>query len=180
MRGEARRWRNAVATSAILLLSTGCASSSDAGGTGGEVDPADGNWYTLAVDFTNTWGDVVRWDGGTDLTGTNWEVSCSKGGSYAVIASGDSTVANEPYVGIRVGYDGTIEQLQIKSDAVNFDDYLWYLEGEAVGNASEADPGQVVFEGTRVIVSGQAFQYLDYNYETPINFEVRLTCDSWD
>lgn len=174
------RWRGLVAAGGLLLLTTGCATTSDTGSTSTDVDPADGNWYGLAVDFTTAWGDIVRWDGGPDLTGTSWTVSCSKGGSFAVIATGDSAVSNEPYVGVRVGYDGTIEQLQIKSDATEFENYLWYLEGEAVGNASEADPGQVVFEGTRAIVSGQAFEYLDYNYETPINFEVRLTCDSWN
>lgn len=163
------------AVSAVMLLTAGCAPQSSAKA---DIDPADGNWYQVGVDFTSAWGEVVAWDGGPDLSGMDWDVDCQPNEYYAVYAYGNVNSAEEPYIAIRIDTDGTVQQLQATPSSTSYDNFLWYSSTEKSNMPSNVDPGKVVFEGNGVRVSGQAFQYSDFDYATPLNYEIRLTCDS--
>jgi hypothetical protein len=150
MRGKLGTWMGTVAAaSAVVLLMAGCAPQSSAKA---DIDPADGNWYQVGVDFTSEY--------------------------YAVYAYGNTNTGEDPYIAIRIDRDGAVEQLQATGSTDSYDNFLWYSVSEKSRMPTQIDPGQVVFQGNSVRVSGQAFQYSDFDYATPISYEIRLTCDS--
>lgn len=176
MRGKFSTWMGTVAAaSAVMLLTAGCAPQSSAKA---DIDPADGNWYQVGVDFTSAWGEIVTWDGGPDLSGVDWDVDCQPNEYYAVYAYGNTNTGEDPYIAIRIDRDGAVEQLQATGSTDSYDNFLWYSVSEKSRMPTQIDPGQVVFQGNSVRVSGQAFQYSDFDYATPLNYEIRLTCDS--
>ncbi|UQN15531.1 hypothetical protein [Gulosibacter sp. ACHW.36C] len=178
MRGKLGKGIGTVAAASAVMLSTaGCSPQSSAKA---DIDPTDGNWYEVGIDFTSAWGEVVTWDGGPDLSGVDWDVDCQPNEYYAVFAYGSTNSAADPYISIRIDDDGAVEQLQAAGSSDSYDNFLWYSSAETSRMPTKVDPGKVVFEGDRVVVKGQAFQYSDFEYATPINFEVRLTCDSWN
>lgn len=118
----------------------------------------------------------MQWDGGPDFSGIEWEVECWPLYSHAVAASGDGTASLDPSLSIVASGDGTVEGLRIRANESEYDDYLWYTDYEA--EAAGLNSGTMSFEGNRVTVSGQAVLFMDSNYETPLDYEIRLTCDT--
>lgn len=121
----------------------------------------------------------MRWDGGPDFSGIEWEVECWPSYSNSVAASGDGTASLDPSLSIVAGDDGTIEDLRIRANESEYEDYLYYKDDEAEAAATEGiEPGTISFQGNRVTVSGQAVLFMDSNYEHPLNYKIRLTCDT--
>lgn len=168
-----RLWATAAVAVGALLLTSGCAAQST---SNADVDPADGNWFQLGADFNSAWGELVQWEGGPDFSDIEWEVECSPAGSSYVTAVGDGTASLDPTLSIVASGDGTVEGLRIRANESEYDDYLWYTDYEA--EAAAVSPGKISFKGNRVTVSGQAVLFMDVNYETPLNYEIRLTCDT--
>lgn len=172
-----RIWTSAVVAASALLALSACAPSSS---PKADIDPADGNWYKLGVDFSSAWGDVVQWEGGPDFTDADWEVECSETDTFAVFAIGSGMSGKQnPIITVQTaGSSGEVDSLEIEGPNGDFDEYLWYASFEGDYLDHDADPGTVVFEGNRVTVTGQAFLYSDYGYETPLNYKIHLTCDT--
>lgn len=172
-----RLWTSAVVAAGALLALSACAPSAS---PTADIDPADGNWYRLGVDFSSAWGDVVEWEGGPDFTDADWEVECSETDAYAVFAIGSGMSGKQnPIITVQTaGSSGEVDSLQIEGPNGDPDEYLWYASFEGDYIDHDADPGTVVFDGNRVTVTGQAFLYSDYDYETPLSYKIHLTCDT--
>ncbi|MDJ1372187.1 lipoprotein LpqH [Gulosibacter molinativorax] len=151
---------NPTETSAPSPSSSPSATTENNSGTGNSGGSSDGT-------------SVVKYDD-VDLSSVNWSTICSTtSGAKYIIASDDDVAAGE-----------TGPTLMVSSDESDKPDYLFISPGGSDSSkslywsdTSTAGSVSMSFNGDEFTATGEAFTFNDYNYENPISFEVKLTCD---
>lgn len=112
---------------------------------------------------------------GVDVPDTSWDVICSPDAmdTYRVTASNDAG----GYIYILVDGAGDFERFEFATDE-DADTTYWYWQQEQAGQPSEADTQGPTFSGDTVTLSGHTFEYDDYDYANPRNYDLTLTCDT--
>ena len=118
--------------------------------------------------------DVIKWDEG-DLSSLEFDVTCGldrPGGKTNVSASEAGKSAAQSISITLSGSDANgLERIYINQN--DDDKSLWYSH-----NTSTKGGGTLTVEGNTVTATGTAFRYNDFKEETPLQFEIKLTCDS--
>ncbi|WP_282853035.1 hypothetical protein [Gulosibacter sediminis] len=135
--------------------------SSTSGGGSGDSDGAD----SIKLD-------------GEDVTGTSWQVTCSPDatGTYRVTASND----DGGYIFVLVDGEGKFERFEYAPDDGTSTVRYWYWVNEHEGESTALETSGPDFKDGKVTITGQTYEYDDFDYATPVSYDVTLTCDTTD
>ncbi|UQN15530.1 hypothetical protein [Gulosibacter sp. ACHW.36C] len=119
--------------------------------------------------------DTISFDG-ADVTETSWEVICSPDatGTYRVNASND----NGGYLYVLVDTEGKFERFEFAPDDGTSTVRYWYWVNEHEGESTALETSGPDFKDDKVTITGQTYEYDDFDYAKPISYDVTLTCDT--
>lgn len=115
---------------------------------------------------------------GEDVTGPSWQVICSPDatGTYRVNASND----DGGYILVLVDSEGKFERFEYAPDDGSSTVQYWYLVNEHEGESTALETSGPDLNDGKVTISGETYEYDDFDYVTPISYDVTLTCDTTD
>lgn len=143
--------------------------STAAGPTPTQAGPAPTTAPTTAAG-----SDVVKF-GQTDLSHIDWKIACYEGESpsiYGSDANADpAATSSAPSLWVTTDSTGKVDFILVSSGSFT-DPTLYYDASDGKGTVNFS------LTGNDVVMNGQAFDFSDYSQTTPIDFEIRATCDS--
>ncbi|SJM50620.1 hypothetical protein [Gulosibacter sp. 10] len=122
-------------------------------------------------------GDVVVY-GDIDLSDVNWESMCSSGSTDAYIIASDGDIAYDaeetgPTLMASTDEQGEPDSLMLSTgDVSGSEPYLFWSSTSGEGDVT------MTFDNGTFQASGTAFDMSDYEYSNPLEFEIRMTCDT--
>ena len=121
--------------------------------------------------------DTVKWDG-NDLSSVNWQVDCYLGDSpsfYGRDADQSAASANGATFMVTTNEQGEVDWLMASPGGESLDALYFSRSTDPADTHGKAE---ISFDGKTATLSGEAYSLLDYSYDKPLKFEMRITCDS--
>lgn len=121
--------------------------------------------------------DVVKWDG-VDLSSVNWKITCYLNESPSIYGQdADAAPASIDAASLMVTTDdqGAVDWLMVSSGTDT--SQTLYFAKSADASQPEHGKADITVDGGRITVTGEAFEFTDFSYNTPMKFELQLECD---